>query len=487
MAACRMYASAVSLSPAAGPAVVGQQVINQYGKPSGSARVDRSRLGSVWTGRASLPGVVARRSSNVAPRHSRTISCTAVQKGVNVLDWLRSEGMEEPLVELVDRDASVGNGKQLHVCITKRDVQPGEVVLRIPDRLVVTLERVFEDETLAELLTTNTLSELACLALYLMYEKKQGKESYWLPFIKELDNQAARGQNAVESPLLWKPEEIEAYLTGSPLVEDIKKRLAGIEREYQELDTVWYMAGSLFQKYPYDSPTETFSKEIFKQAFVAVQACVVHLQGVNLAKRFALVPLGPPLINYKSNCRAVLQHTEDNHVELRADRPYKKGEPMSVWCGPQPNQRLLQNYGIVDDDNPFDRLAVQIALDTEDPLYQRKRLLVQKSGMSTIQSFNLGKGKEEETIEKMLAYMRLSMCNTVAECEAVDLSVGPICPSNPCAETVSISRLMKYFKKRLDAYKYPIEHDHAVVGWTICGCLTVCRRWTLMRLSYYVS
>lgn len=67
----------------------------------------------------------------------------------------------------------------------------------------------------AELLTTNKLSELACLALYLMYEKKQGKKSVWYPFIRELDRQRGRGQLAVQSPLLWSDEEL-AYLTGSP-------------------------------------------------------------------------------------------------------------------------------------------------------------------------------------------------------------------------------------------------------------------------------
>lgn len=67
----------------------------------------------------------------------------------------------------------------------------------------------------AELLTTNKLSELACLALYLMYEKKQGKKSFWYPYIKELDRQRARGQLAVESPLLWSDAELD-YLTGSP-------------------------------------------------------------------------------------------------------------------------------------------------------------------------------------------------------------------------------------------------------------------------------
>lgn len=47
-----------------------------------------------------------------------------------------------------------------------------------------------------------------------MYEKKQGKKSFWYPYIRELDRQAGRGQLAVESPLLWSESEL-AYLTGS--------------------------------------------------------------------------------------------------------------------------------------------------------------------------------------------------------------------------------------------------------------------------------
>lgn len=75
---------------------------------------------------------------------------------------------------------------------------------------------VFE-RSAAELLTTNKLSELACLALYLMYEKKQGKESYWYPYIRELDRQRGRGQLAVESPLLWSREELNEYFAGSTM------------------------------------------------------------------------------------------------------------------------------------------------------------------------------------------------------------------------------------------------------------------------------
>jgi hypothetical protein len=35
---------------------------------------------------------------------------------------------------------------------------------------------------------------------------------------------------------------------GSPVVAAVRQRLAGIEKEYHELDAVWFMAGSLFNR-----------------------------------------------------------------------------------------------------------------------------------------------------------------------------------------------------------------------------------------------
>lgn len=57
---------------------------------------------------------------------------------------------------------------------------------------------------------------------------------------------------------------------------------------------------------------------------------IIHEQKVSLARRFALVPLGPPLLTYKSNCKAMLT-AEGDSVRLVVDRPYKAGEPIIVW------------------------------------------------------------------------------------------------------------------------------------------------------------
>ena len=43
-----------------------------------------------------------------------------------------------------------------------------------------------------------------------------------------------------------------------------------------------------------------------------------------------LVPLGPPLLAYRSNCKAMLAAVY-GAVQLVVDRPYKAGEPIAVW------------------------------------------------------------------------------------------------------------------------------------------------------------
>ncbi|CAI7869666.1 unnamed protein product [Closterium sp. NIES-54] len=236
-------------------------------------------------------------------------------------------------------------------------------------------------------------------------------------------------------------------------------QLQGIKREYEELDTVWFLAASLFKQYPYDTPSETFPFEIFKQAFIAVQSCVVHLQGVPLPRRFALIPMGPPLLAYKSTTRSMLAASSDGGVELRLDRPVKAGEPLSVWCGPQPNTRLLLNYGIVDEDNPYDRLTVQVALNPDDPLYQAKRAIVQKNDLLRTQDFQLYKGKEQSALYDMMPYLRLAHVTDPLDMEFVTFADGPVCGVSPCNENAVLDQLVEFFEGRLAAYPTTLKED----------------------------
>ena len=61
------------------------------------------------------------------------------------------------------------------------------------------------------------------------------------------------------------------------------------------------------------------------QGFAAVQASVVHLQGVPLSKRFALVPLGPPLLSYSSTAKV-------RHWMFTSMRFMLSTECSENWC-----------------------------------------------------------------------------------------------------------------------------------------------------------
>ena len=64
--------------------------------------------------------------------------------------------------------------------------------------------------------------------------------------------------------------------------------------------------------------------------FYCITICVFMSQKVSLARRFALVPLGPPLLAYSSKCKAMLTAVDDA-VQLVVDRPYKAGESIVAW------------------------------------------------------------------------------------------------------------------------------------------------------------
>eukprot|EP00878_Enallax_costatus_P010172 GHUV01010618.1.p1 GENE.GHUV01010618.1~~GHUV01010618.1.p1 ORF type:complete len:451 (+),score=91.21 GHUV01010618.1:1244-2596(+) len=352
-------------------------------------------------------------------------------------------------------------GRPLDMTVAAQPLKAGDLAVSIPEHLVVTLDRVFESEALAEMLTAGKLSELACLALTLMYEKKVGKGGFWYQYIKELDRQRARGVQAVESPLLWDDEELVDLLQGSPIVTAVHQRLAGIEKEYNELDAVWFMAGSLFNKYPFDIPTEAFSFKLFKQAFAAVQASIVHLQGVPLARRFALVPLGPPLLSYSSTCKAVFKYNKESKtVDLVVDRDYNTGDPIYAWCGPQPNSRLLLNYGIVDESNPYDRLQLTVTLPSEDPLYKVKRGILQDENLSTLQTFDMTRTQALPPL--LLPYLRLAFATSHEQLEKVDFKEDSGAFDEQLEQTVAC-QLANHLQSRLDGYKHPLWRDLEII------------------------
>jgi histone-lysine N-methyltransferase SETD3 len=182
--------------------------------------------------------------------------------GQALMEWLEQNGAPQDALELLpfpdaaafsssspsQPSSSASSAPRIarpaaDVAVARVPLQPGDVALSVPERLVLTLGRVVGSDDLAEKLTAGKLSELSVLSLMLAFEKKVGRKSRWRPFIRELDRQRARSAAAggAESPLLWGEGEAARLLQGSPVVGQVEARLQGIKDEYDQLDTVWFM------------------------------------------------------------------------------------------------------------------------------------------------------------------------------------------------------------------------------------------------------
>ena len=224
------------------------------------------------------------------------------------------------------------------------------------------------------------------------------------------------------------------------------------------------MGSALFRNYPFEMPTEQFSFEVFLQAFAAIQAAIVHLQGVEPSMRFALVPLGPPLLAYSSLSKALIKFdAASKEVQLEVDRDDEPGDQIVAWCGPQPNRRLLLNYGVVDDNNPYDKMAVSITIpNNNDDLFRLKRSIVSSESLnlSTSQTFQLSASKPIP--EFMLPYLRLAFATTKEECEKVDFQNNDAIVS-PENEQLVLSAIMAHIQKRLDRYLTSMDEDETII------------------------
>jgi hypothetical protein len=152
-------------------------------------------------------------------------------------------------------------------------------------------------------------------------------------------------------------------------------------------------------------------------------------------------------------------------VRLAVDRPVAAGAPLVAWCGPQPNGRLLINYGLVDDDNPYDTLAVTAVIPQSDPLLPEKRTLLGGAGLSTSQAFQMSAAAPLPP--QLLPFLRVAFAATPAELAGVRLDAGDgaAAGAGDAAEARALGRLAAHLRARLAGYggRAP-EEDDAVVA-----------------------
>ncbi|KAG0600309.1 hypothetical protein M758_11G023400 [Ceratodon purpureus] len=296
-------------------------------------------------------------------------------------EWLSKQGFPSQDVKLTSF------GEEGIGLAAGRNFKDGETALKIPENYTVTGVDVVNHPVVSA--PAAGRGDLIGLTLWLMYERSQGENSVWHPYLKTFPATTL-------SPLLWSAEEQQELLKGSPVLEEVQQRTAALEGEYEDLQP-------FFNKDTQTFPEEHFSLAAFKSAFSMILSRALYLPAADL---FALVPFADAL-NHRADCQAYVDYSmEDQAVVFQVDRSYKEGEQVFTSYGRErSNADFLITYGFVDENNAMDNLELEVGLVAGDRLEVLKRQILQQSMFDSPQSFPL---YLDRFPTQLLTYMRLS-------------------------------------------------------------------------------
>jgi len=230
------------------------------------------------------------------------------------LDWLKAGGAEFSRLR-VTTTARGGRG-----VVATAAFAPGDVLLRVPEPLLLTVDKAARQPDVADALQRARSSGLStndgnlALALYLAGEE----DCFWAPY-----RQALGGVDHL--PLFWPASDLE-LLAGSPLAEEVERRK--------------------------DDVAATTSALGLDESFAVAEAHVLSRAfEFDRGKRRAMVPFADLLNTNRHQDRHVDFEFEGDAFVMRAIRSGIEGDEVTDSYGPKSNARYLLNYGFALEDN----------------------------------------------------------------------------------------------------------------------------------------
>jgi histone-lysine N-methyltransferase SETD3 len=230
------------------------------------------------------------------------------------LDWLKAGGAEFSRLR-VTTTARGGRG-----VVATAAFAPGDVLLRVPEPLLLTVNEAERRPDVAEALQrarssgVNTNDGNLALALYLAGDD----DCFWAPY-----RQALGGVDHL--PLFWPASDLE-LLAGSPLAKEVESRK--------------------------DDVAATTSALGLDESFAVAEAHVLSRAfEFDRGKRRAMVPFADLLNTNRHQDRHVDFEFEGDAFVMRAIRSGIEGDEVTDSYGPKSNARYLLNYGFALEDN----------------------------------------------------------------------------------------------------------------------------------------
>jgi len=260
------------------------------------------------------------------------------------LDWLKDNGVMKDKVSLHDF------GDEVRGVVATKKVAEGEVVIQVPEHMLMSIKRVYESpvgkvlKKHAEVIRAMRMGEnAATIAVFLMHER--GKpDSFWRTYIDMLPKNFT-------TPMFWE----------RPLIEELQSpeftRHVEANRAMQVMD--FNLLKPLFEAHRELWPAESSGFEDFRwcSTIVITRYCELDIGG---KKTVALSPMYD-LPNHEPHTKTSFGWNPDTKsLVVTAGRLYQPGEQIYMSYGSKANFDLLYVYGIAFVHNPFGSIRVGV-------------------------------------------------------------------------------------------------------------------------------
>jgi len=268
--------------------------------------------------------------------------------------WLRSNGAT--FKGDVTRFGEYGRGVRV-----LEDVQPGDIILDIPQELWITeasANRTAYGLVLKQLRDAKHIDETQAVALHLLTEK-YNSSSFWKPWLDVLPLE-------FETPLYYPAEDLQEMVGTSAL--DIRdKQVKVIEALQKVVETVA------------EQNPEVFPKELFTQATLAWALSTVWARSA-VGPEFSSVALIPLLdmVNHRDDGLLTNFTAKPDSVVLRASTNVNLGEQIFVNYGTRTSSQLLATYGFLPVDRKDDFLLLSYSREPQTPLDLARAYILQQ-------------------------------------------------------------------------------------------------------------
>ncbi|KAL9418946.1 hypothetical protein AB3S75_036826 [Citrus x aurantiifolia] len=314
------------------------------------------------------------------------------------LPWLeRKSGVE------ISSVLSIGKSAYGRSLFASEKLRTGDCILKVPYAAQLTPDNLHPK---IKSLLGDEISNVAKLAIVILFEQKMGKDSEWAPYISRLPQ-----LEEMHNTIFWSKDELDLICPSSLFEETVRKK-DQIESEFLALEC-------------FPEVFDHIKLKDFMHAYALVES-----RAWRSTKGESLIPFAD-FLNHDGLSEAVVLHDEDKQLsEVIADRDYAPKEEVWITYGKFSNSTLLLDFGFSLPYNSHDEVQIQIKVPDHDPLLEVKLEVLQSHCLPrardvngfkssndsfTIKEVRSARGRGKGLPQSLRAFARVLCCTSPQE------------------------------------------------------------------------